>query len=151
MIEKSTSFGAFFCPKFINDVTIFLPLCEKMIIMTQQYTFDKSDRLLNPNEFKKVFDQPIKKVHGEHCLLFVGKAQTNTARLGLAITKKKLKHAVDRNRLKRLTREHFRLAQSSLSPIDVVMIVKKGYDREFDIGAEVAEIFRKIKQIYPSN
>ncbi|WP_036378885.1 ribonuclease P protein component, partial [Moraxella catarrhalis] len=81
-------------------------------------------------------------------LAFIGQGQGLSARLGLAITKKKLKKAVDRNRLKRLCRENFRHRQASWVAIDVVVIVKAGYPREFDIATEVTELFNKINKLY---
>lgn len=55
---------------------------------------------------------------------------------------------MDRNRLKRLCRENFRHCQTSWMVIDVVVIVKAGYPREFDIATEVAELFNKINKLY---
>lgn len=111
--------------------------------------FQKKDRLLTPVQFQAVFDAPIKKIHGEHLLLFIAQGEA-LPRLGLAITKKKLKNATDRNRLKRLTREQFRLNKSGLADVDLVLIVKKRYDKTYDIGAELAVMFSKLKKMYPS-
>lgn len=47
-------------------------------------------------------------------------------RLGLIISKKSIKRAVDRNRVKRMTRESFRLCQSRLSGLDVVIMSRAG-------------------------
>lgn len=44
------------------------------------------------------------------------------ARLGLAISKRSLKLAVQRNRIKRLTRESFRQAFSTLPAVDIVIM-----------------------------
>lgn len=114
----------------------------------RHFNFTKSQRLLTPNAFKQVFDNPIKKIHSEHLLLFVQQGQTH-ARLGLAITKKKVRHAVMRNRLKRLTREYFRLTSQSMGAVDVVLIVKKSYTKETDLHAELALIFEKLQASYP--
>lgn len=113
---------------------------------TPSHVFKKQHRLLGPNDFKSVFTTPIKKIHTTHLLAFVAKGATDEPRLGLAITKKKLKHAVVRNRIKRLTREAFRQNRENLTAIDVVVIVKVGYDKEFRIGEEVGQLFSKINQ-----
>lgn len=147
---------------WLNYVKI-MPICTKPAIMTPvltqtpidiaassptAYSFEKRHRLLTPADFKAVFDSPIKKVHTPHLLAFIAQNQGIASRLGLAITKKKLKKAVDRNRLKRLCRENFRHHHASWMAIDVVVIVKVGYPREFDIATEVAELFNKINKLY---
>ena len=47
------------------------------------------------------------------------------ARLGLAISNKHARRAVDRNRLKRLVRESFRIHKEFLPGIDVVVLAKR--------------------------
>ena len=114
--------------------------------------FPKSKRLLTPIEFKRVFDNPIKKIHSEHLLLFVQQGTSQQqARLGLAITKKKLKRAVMRNHLKRLTREYFRLTASRLARVDVVLIVKKTYAKDENLHLELSLIFDKLAKLYPAH
>jgi len=46
------------------------------------------------------------------------------ARLGLAISKKCAKRAVDRNRIKRIFRESFRLNQHKLPSVDIIAMCK---------------------------
>lgn len=130
--------------------------------ITLTTNFDKSKRLLNPSEFKAVFDTPVKKIHSTHFLLFVGKSEQTHARLGLAITKKKLKKAVDRNLVKRHAREIFRLKNNELPAIDCVLIVKSGafvgnkthkVDKEVINGViktELTEIFTKLAHLVKS-
>lgn len=45
------------------------------------------------------------------------------ARLGIAVSKRNIPRAVDRNRLKRTVRESFRLHRSRLGPVDVVVLI----------------------------
>ena len=47
-------------------------------------------------------------------------------RLGLVISKKNVRRAVDRNRLKRLTRESVRLQQDALPAVDIVLLARRG-------------------------
>ena len=52
----------------------------------------------------------------------------DSARLGLAVAKKHLKRAVDRNRIKRLVRESFRQQRDLLKGLDIVVLVKPGIE-----------------------
>lgn len=86
--------------------------------------FQKENRLLTSEDFGYVFKKPLK-VSGESFDLYVRPNKLSRARLGLAVSKKAIKHAVMRNRIKRVFREYFRAEQSSLEGFDVVVVVKK--------------------------
>ena len=47
-----------------------------------------------------------------------------SARLGLAISKKQVRRAVDRNRLKRLVRDVFRAHRAELDGLDLVVMAR---------------------------
>lgn len=47
-------------------------------------------------------------------------------RLGLIFSKKNVRRAVDRNRLKRITRESIRLRQHRLPAVDIVLLARRG-------------------------
>ncbi|HAZ54279.1 MAG TPA: ribonuclease P protein component, partial [Franconibacter helveticus] len=47
-------------------------------------------------------------------------------RIGLTVAKKNVKRAHERNRIKRLTRESFRLLQHELPSMDFVVVAKRG-------------------------
>ncbi|MGR9052712.1 MAG: ribonuclease P protein component [Gammaproteobacteria bacterium] len=88
------------------------------------FGFSGQLRLRKPAEFKNVFADPVKSGDAYFTLL----ACTNSCgypRLGLAITKKNIKRAVDRNKLKRTVRESFRLHQQKLTGIDVVVLARR--------------------------
>ena len=66
--------------------------------------FSREARLLNSSQFQSVFDQVDYKSSNKHILLLSRNNDLETARIGLIIAKKKLKLAVDRNRVKRINR-----------------------------------------------
>ncbi|HRH76087.1 MAG TPA: ribonuclease P protein component [Cellvibrionaceae bacterium] len=90
--------------------------------------FTKQQRLLEAKEFSALFaDAPIRASHP--CfLLLCNFNSTEHARLGLVIAKKQIKKSHDRNRLKRLIRESFRLYQHKLPLIDAIVLARKGAD-----------------------
>jgi ribonuclease P protein component len=94
--------------------------------------FGKQQRLLTPREFKAVFDGALFKAsHRSLLLLAIPRADLVTsagspARLGLVVAKKYARHAVQRNRLKRLLRDSFRHHQTELAGLDIVALVKPG-------------------------
>jgi ribonuclease P protein component len=86
-------------------------------------TFPRSSRLTLAADYGPVFKKSVR--IGDDCLtLLAGKSKTGQARLGLAISKKQVKRAVDRNRIKRQIRESFRLRRKQLPACDVVVMVR---------------------------
>jgi ribonuclease P protein component len=56
------------------------------------------------------------------------KQQTNQSRLGMVVAKKNISKSVERNRIKRLIRESFRHARLQLPGLDIVVLIRKGFD-----------------------
>jgi ribonuclease P protein component len=78
-----------------------------------------------PAEFKRVY--AVGKRLGNE--FFTVNAQANgltCPRLGMSIAARILRRAVDRNRVRRLIRESFRVNQLSLPPLDIVIGVRAG-------------------------
>jgi ribonuclease P protein component len=90
--------------------------------------FTRQQRLINPSEFKYVFDGAIK-AGTSNLSVFARVNGLKQARLGLAVPKRQIKTAVARNRIKRLIRESFRYNQHRLAGLDVVVLVKAGAAR----------------------
>ncbi len=84
--------------------------------------FSRQARLLHSREFQRVFNNTECK--SADALLTVLAVRNNCGhpRLGLAISKKKIKTAVARNKLKRLVRESFRLHKNEMANVDVVVL-----------------------------
>ena len=90
--------------------------------------FSRELRLLTPTHFEYVFSNAIPSVSPQLTLL----ARINTSdnpRLGITIAKKRVKHAHNRNKLKRIIRESFRLQRHSFPNIDIVVVGKSGLDK----------------------
>lgn len=95
--------------------------------------FPRRARLLKPDEFKFVFENGRR----EQTSLFTVIAAGNTAgwpRLGLAIAKKSIAHANDRNRVKRHIRESFRHHQDHLPQVDIVILARTAAQKETAAG-----------------
>ena len=81
----------------------------------------KRARLLKATEFNRVFDKPARSSDQYFTVL----ARLNGfefPRLGLAISKKRVRLAVTRNRLKRIVRESFRRKQHELCCADYIVL-----------------------------
>lgn len=87
--------------------------------------FPRELRLLTPIHFKYVFQQP-QRASAPEITILARENQFEHCRLGLTVAKKHLKKAHDRNRIKRLCRERFRLLQHDLPPYDFVIVAKAG-------------------------
>lgn len=86
--------------------------------------FKQSQRLRKAADFQQVFAKPSKSVDRYFTVLARPNAQM-LARLGLAISKKRVKLSVMRNRIKRLVRESFRLHQHRLAGLDCVVLARE--------------------------
>lgn len=91
--------------------------------------YSRELRLLTPSHFENVFKDAIPSVSPSMTIL--GRHNDfNHPRLGITVSKKNVRKAHDRNRVKRLIRESFRLNQHKLPHADIVVVVKKGLDKQ---------------------
>lgn len=81
--------------------------------------------MLTSRDFQQVFKLGVRQRRGRF-IFICSKNKLPFARLGLAIAKKTIPLAVDRNRLRRLIREGFRHYQEQLAGLDVVVMMEQG-------------------------
>ena len=93
------------------------------------YSFGTESRIRCAADYKSVFDGALFKVHQPHFLFLAKLTEQPNSRLGLVVAKKKVRRAHERNRIKRLARESFRLHQAQFNAdIDIVVMPKLGID-----------------------
>jgi len=94
------------------------------VALVKKAGFPRGSRLLQPAQYRSVFQRPIKTTDDCFTVLCI---PTNLAspRLGLAVSKKNTSLAVDRNRIKRVIRESFRRNRGDLGGIDFVVLNRK--------------------------
>ncbi|PJD93404.1 MAG: ribonuclease P protein component [Legionella sp.] len=111
------------------------------------FLFTKAQRLLKKSDYDHVFAQAEKIVTNDFVLLF-RKNDLGYARLGLALSKKMIAKAHDRNRIKRLLRECFR--QASLPSVDVIFLARHGVAKQTNIGlnTRMSKTWEKLTACY---
>jgi len=99
----------------------------------------KCARLLKAAEFDRVFDKSVRS-SDQYFTVLARPNSLKYPRLGLAISKKRARLAVTRNRLKRITRESFRTSQQNFNADYIVMAGKQGSQ------ATKAQLFQSIEK-----
>lgn len=86
-------------------------------------SFPRAARLLTRAAFDEVF-RAGQSAGSNFFRVLVRPAPGPDARLGITVPKRVVKHAHDRNRIKRLLRESFRQRRLQLPPIDLVILAR---------------------------
>lgn len=110
-------------------------------------TFPKSSRLLKPGDYGKVFDGVQIRVPHRNFLILATPNSLGHARIGMVFSKKNLKLAVQRNRVKRRIRETFR-HQIDYPALDIVVLGRRGLS-ELDnptLNATLTELWSRLRK-----
>ncbi|WP_322001798.1 ribonuclease P protein component [Marinobacter alexandrii] len=110
-------------------------------------SFPKSHRLLRPADYGKVFDDVQLKVPHKNFLILATPNNLGHARIGLIFSKKNLKLAVQRNRIKRQVRETFR-HQTDYPSLDIVVLGRQGLANleTPTVTAALNDLWRRLKR-----
>jgi len=113
------------------------------------YTFSRELRLLTPAQFKSVFSNPIKASSAEITLLAIPNTEQHP-RMGLTVAKRFVKRANQRNRIKRVIRDSFRLNQHDIPHLDIVVLVRNGVMEmeNAEINKLIEKLWRKLSRRY---
>ena len=93
--------------------------------------------------------QSRRKVRGELCTLHVLERPSGASRFGLALTRKLVPHAVDRNRLKRVARDAFRRHGAKGRALDCVLTLRQRYQPAQE-AALLAELQGALDRLIPA-
>lgn len=109
--------------------------------------FKKEAKLIKTDEFSSVFNFR-KRISAKFLVVHY---QPNTAthpRLGLVVGKKIAKLSVDRNYMRRVLREFFRVQQHAINHVDLVIRVQKKFENEdfIQIKKEFDMLIAKVNQ-----
>lgn len=90
---------------------------------------------------------------GRHFLLRWLKLPEGSARLGLAVSRKVSKRAVERNRIKRVVRESFRAEREALPALDVLVIARSSaaVAPNLELFADLGLAWHRLKTLKPTS
>jgi ribonuclease P protein component len=111
-----------------------------------RFRFAKQAKIVKTDDFSSVFNLR-NRIANKHLVMRYRVNDNNIARLGLIVSKKTAKLAVQRNYMRRIMRELFRLNQHNLPAMDLVIQIQKFFGRtEFlEIKKEFEYLMQKIR------
>lgn len=111
-------------------------------------SFPRTLRLLTSAQFQAVFRDTACRSSDQLLTVIARPNQQPHPRLGLAISKKAVKTAVARNRIKRLVRESFRQQQQALAGLDVVVMARTAAMQasNADIAASLQNHWQRLQR-----
>jgi ribonuclease P protein component len=93
-----------------------------------EFRLPKQAKLVKTDDYSSVFNFR-KRIANKYLVMRYCPNDKNSARLGLIVAKKTAKLAVQRNYMRRVLRELFRLNQHQLPAVDVVIQVQKVFEK----------------------
>lgn len=117
------------------------------------FKFGKSHRLLSSQQYQLVFDAVSARASTKEVLLLAAQNDVGHPRLGIIVSKKVDKRAVERNRIKRILRERFRHTHEKLPSVDIIALVRppcKNTDNDY-LDSQCRYLFKKLTKNVQKN
>lgn len=105
--------------------------------------FTKSQRLLTAFDYQEVFTKQTFCYKTHSFTLLAKENSCNHPRLGIVVSKRNAKLATQRNRIKRIIRESFRINQHLLPGVDLVILSKPALN-----NVDNKDFFHNMEQCY---
>ena len=111
------------------------------------FRFTKQAKIVKTDDFSSVFNLR-KRIAGKHLVIRYRANEMNISRLGMIVSKKTAKLAVQRNYMRRVLRELFRHNQHHLPALDLVVQIQKAFEKtEFtEVKKEFEYLMQKLQQ-----
>ncbi len=119
----------------------------------ESLSFSQYNRIKNQSTVSAIFNSSDYIVKNKSVLILAKRSQRSYCRLVVICGKKNIRHAVDRNRAKRIVREtfrHFKNCQNHTyhqEALDIVVLLKKPFMFHLDDGtAYLDELWRALNK-----
>ena len=111
----------------------------------------RTARLLRPGDFAAL-RAGAQRLSTRHFRLEYHANSTGTPRLGMAVSRRVSKHAVVRNRIRRLIRESYRLQRSQLPAFDLLLIARTSAAEQTNsiLRADLQPLWHKLAALKES-
>lgn len=116
------------------------------------FCYPKSIRLLDKKAYSFVF-QDARRLRANFITVLHRPTLLEHARLGIIVPKKQVKRAVQRNQIKRIVRESFRMHQKEIRAIDMVFLGYKGVEllSNAQLRAQVDKLWQRLGNSSPAS
>lgn len=110
--------------------------------LSRPFAFPKSARLLARQEFL-LLQNHGKRRHCPHFVLLLAPAKAGRSRLGITVTRR-FGNAVQRNKMKRLLREFFRMHKENIVPPQDILIIPRAGSHTLTLSQITKEIGKAL-------
>ena len=115
--------------------------------VTRENSYPSSHRLLTKRQFDAVFQgRERRRTKGQFTVMYSQPNELGRPRLGLVVPKRQARRAVERNTVKRLARESFRVRKHQLGSFDFVLQLTQLTGRE-DLAEDLARVWDRFATI----